>query len=88
MDKSTQKSAKLEVNEKDGPEDSTPADKEETKVVAKEGEEKQQGVQRRVEEEAGGTSRKVVRQPVSVSRLANMELLAMELLARRKSESG
>merc|ERR1719266_794616 len=76
VDKSTQKSAKLEGNEKDGPEDSTPADKEETKEVAKEEEEKQQGVKRRVEEEAGGTSRKVVRQSVSVSRLADMELLA------------
>merc|ERR1719264_1930458 len=33
-------------------------------------------LKRRVEEEAGGTSRKVVRQSVSVSRLADMELLA------------
>merc|ERR1719239_99435 len=76
VDKSTQKSAKLEGNEKDGPEDSTPAGKEETKEVAKEEEEKQQGVKRRVEEEAGGTSRKVVRQSDSVSRVADMELLA------------
>merc|ERR1719495_1092335 len=68
-------SAKSESAEKDSQEDSSPKEKEERKDEEKE-EEQQQGVKRRVEEEAGGTSRKVVRQSVSVSRLADMELLA------------
>merc|ERR1719495_2013067 len=68
-------SAKSESAEKDSQEDSSPKEKEEKKEVEKE-EEQQQGVKRRVEEEAGGTSRKVVRQSVSVSRLADLELLA------------
>merc|ERR1719495_1440953 len=68
-------SAKSESAEKDSQEDSSPKEKEEKKDVEKE-EEQQQGVKRRVEEEAGGTSRKVVRQSVSVSRLADLELLA------------
>merc|ERR1719495_2170267 len=71
----TEDSAKSESAEKDSHEDSSPKEKEERKDVEKE-EEQQQGVKRRVEEEAGGTSRKVVRQSVSVSRLADLELLA------------
>merc|ERR1719495_2094187 len=71
----TEDSAKSESAEKDSQEDSSPKEKEERKDVEKE-EEQQQGVKRRVEEEAGGTSRKVVRQSVSVSRLADLELLA------------
>merc|ERR1719495_2251310 len=71
----TEDSAKSESAEKDSQEDSSPKEKEEKKDVEKE-EEQQQGVKRRVEEEAGGTSRKVVRQSVSVSRLADLELLA------------
>merc|ERR1712107_550464 len=84
-------SAKSESAEKDSQEDSSPKEKEEKKDVEKE-EEQQQGVKRRVEEEAGGTSRKVVRQSVSVSRLADLELLASlsssqpGLLKREKQE--